>query len=49
MMERRMTEIIATVMLASMATFGGALAADDLGPTTGAKLPPIDTAASTSL
>jgi peroxiredoxin len=43
MMERRMTRVIATVMLALMATFGVALAADDLGPATGAKLPSIGT------
>ena len=38
-----MTRVIATLMLALMATFGVARAADDLGPATGSRLPAIGT------
>jgi peroxiredoxin len=38
-----MTRVIATLMLALMATFGVARAADDLGPATGSRLPDIGT------
>ena len=38
-----MTKVIATLMLALMATFGIAHAADDLGPATGSRLPDIGT------